>query len=143
MRRESRLLRYLTASNSELDEINKKAAAFGLVFTQKQLDQAGQFGDLLRMIKLELQGEAVSIGKELVPAIEDAPSVQHPAWSVQQDPGFGAHATAARRAAGMIAIGAYKAEQSFVGLTQATIAGGKATISATQAIRSIDHRKAG
>lgn len=132
------LLRYLTASNSELDEINKKAAAFGLVFTQKQLDQAGQFGNLLRMIKLELEGEAVSIGKELVPAIEDgAKAFNILLGAFNKIPASARTLLLLAAPLGMIAIGAYKAEQSFVGLTQATIAGGKATISATQAIRSM------
>lgn len=63
------LLRYLTASNSELDEINKKAASFGLIFSQKQLDQAAKFGEMLRVIEMEVKGFAVQVGTAVIPVL--------------------------------------------------------------------------
>ena len=66
------LLRFLTATQTQLDEINQKAQQFGLVFTQKQLDQAAQYGAEMRALKLEFQGIAVSIGRELAPALASA-----------------------------------------------------------------------
>ncbi|MGA3168290.1 MAG: hypothetical protein ABSD62_14885 [Candidatus Limnocylindrales bacterium] len=63
------LLRYLTASNSQLDEINAKAKEFGLIFTQAQLDQAAKFGAMLRAVGMEFKGLAVQIGTELIPPL--------------------------------------------------------------------------
>ncbi len=65
------LLRYLTESSNTLDEINAKAKAYGYVFTQAQLNQAEQFGALLRIIELQLKGFAITAGKSVVPALGD------------------------------------------------------------------------
>ena len=63
------LLRYLTASNSELDTINAKAKQFGLIFTQQQLDQAAKFGAMLRIVEQEFKGLAVQVGTAVIPAL--------------------------------------------------------------------------
>lgn len=65
------LLRYLTASNAQLDEINAKAKSFGLVFSQAQLDQAAKFGEMLRVIEMEFKGLAVQVGEAVIPALTD------------------------------------------------------------------------
>ena len=65
------LMRFLTATKGQLDAINKQAKDFGLVFTQKQLDQAKQFGEEMRLLKLEFEGIAVTLGRSFAPVLAD------------------------------------------------------------------------
>ena len=65
------LMRFLTAAQSQLDTINKQAKSFGLVFSQSQLDNAKQYGEEMRMLKLEFEGIAVQLGRSFAPVLAD------------------------------------------------------------------------
>jgi hypothetical protein len=124
------LMRFLTATQGQLNAINKQAKDFGLVFTQKQLDQATKYGEEMRMLKIEFEGIAVSMGKELAPdlaaggkAVGDllrlfnaVPNSIKPILMLT--PGFL-----------MMGVGIYKVEQATVGLS-------KAGYSAVQMVRA-------
>jgi hypothetical protein len=64
-------LRWISTGKDQIDEINAKLKGLGLIFTQKQLDQAKQFGLMLLGAKLEVEAFAVSLGKFLMPAAMD------------------------------------------------------------------------
>jgi hypothetical protein len=82
------LMRFLTATQSQLESVNKAAAKFGLVFSQKDIDNAGKYKEEMLMLKLEFEGVAVSIGKELAPALASAGKiVGQLLWAFNEIPG--------------------------------------------------------